>query len=342
MTLFATTGRAALATAALATALAAPPAFAQSTTYPLTIDNCGVPITFERAPARVVSLGQAMHEIMFALGLGDRIAGTAVWLGPVLEEFADQNAAVPRIADEAPSFEAVVGLAPELVLSEFEWHIGPLGAVGTREQFADLGIPTYIAPTDCVAKDNSEGGNGARLAPFTMDLVYQEIAELAAIFDVTSRGAALIAELRAREAEAIATVAEASGVSVLFWFTSPDIAGDASVAGLNGAPHYMLEALDARNVITSEEEWPYVGWETIVRSNPDLIVLADMDRRFNPGDDPAARIAFLQSDPVVSLLPAVQQGHYFLMRAEAMNPSIRTIGGIEQLAEHIRVFGLAD
>src|SRR5690606_25746396 len=66
MTLFATTGRAALATTALATALAAPPAFAQSTTYPLTIDNCGVPITFERAPARVVSLGQAMHEIMFA------------------------------------------------------------------------------------------------------------------------------------------------------------------------------------------------------------------------------------------------------------------------------------
>jgi iron complex transport system substrate-binding protein len=322
--------------------LAAVPTVAQSTSYPLTIDNCGVKVTFQRAPTQIVSLGQAMHEIMFSLGLGDRISATAVWLGPVMEQFAAENAAIPRISDESPSFESVLAKEPQLVLSEFEWHVGPLGAVGTREQFAELGIPTYIAPMDCVAKNNSAGGNGMRLKMFTMDLVYQAISDLAAIFDVQESGQELIAQLRTREAEAVKSVAAAIDLPVLFWFTSPEVEADASVAGRNGAPHYMLEVLGARNVIQSEEEWPFVDWETIVRADPAVIVLADMDRRFNPGDDPAARIAFLKSDPVVSHLDAVKQDRYFLMRAEAMNPSIRTIGGIEQLAAHIVEYGLAD
>lgn len=321
---------------------AAAPAYAQSTTYPLTLENCGMEITFDAAPTQIVSLGQAMHEIMFSLGLQDRITATAVWLGPVLEEFEEANAAIPMISMESPSFESVVAEAPQLVLSEFEWHIGALGAVGTREQFAELGIPTYIAPMDCVAKDNSAGGNGMRLEMFTMDLVYQAIADLAAIFDVQDRGTALIAELQTREAAAVESAASETDVPVLFWFNSQEVDGDASVAGRNGAPHYMLEVLGARNVIESDEEWPWVSWETIVRADPAVIVLADMERRFNPGDDPAARIEFLENDPVVSQLDAVQQGHYFLMRAEAMNPSIRTIGGIEQLATHIVEYGLAN
>lgn len=72
-----------------------------------------------------------------------------------------------------------------------------------------------------------------------------------------------------------------------------------------------------------------------------MIVLAGMDRRFNEGDDPARKIGFLTSDPVASRIPAVAAGHYFVMRAEAMNPSMRTIEGIEQLADQIVGFGLA-
>lgn len=48
-----------------------------------------------------------------------------------------------------------------------------------------------------------------------------------------------------------------------------------------------------------------------------------MDRRFNVGDDPQKKIDFLTSDPVASQMPAVKAGHYFTMRAESMNPSMR-------------------
>lgn len=154
-----------------------------ATRYPLTITNCGQQVTFEKAPARIVSIGQGMTEVLFSLGLADKIAGTAVWVGPVLPQYAEANSKIKRLADNDPSFESVVGQEPDLVTAEFEWHVGAQGSVGKREQFKDLGINTYLAPADCVAKVNTDGGDGVRKELFTMDLIYPGIPLLLAEHD---------------------------------------------------------------------------------------------------------------------------------------------------------------
>ena len=140
-----------------------------------------------------------MTEILFSLGLADKIAGTAVWVGPVLKGYEAENRKIKRLADNDPSFESVVGEQPDLVAAEFEWHVGAQGSVGKREQFAGLGINTYVSPADCVAKVNTHGGDGVRRQLFTMDLIYQEIRELSEIFDIKDRGDALIVDLKKRE-----------------------------------------------------------------------------------------------------------------------------------------------
>jgi len=320
----------------------AAPSFA-ATQYPLTINNCGREVTFNKAPARIASIGQGMTEILFSLGLADRIAGTAVWVGPVLPQYAQANSRIKRLADNDPSFESVVGQEPDLVAAEFEWHVGPQGSVGTREQFSELGINTYIAPADCVAKINADRGDGVRKELFTMSLIYQEIAELAEIFDIRDRGDALIAELKNREAQAVAsiTAASAKDLPIVFWFSSKEVSGDAFIAGKNSAPAYILKTLGARNVVTTEEEWPLVGWETIAEANPAIIVIATMDRRRYAADDPAVKVDFLEKDPVTSELDAVKGKHFVMMDAQAMNPTIRTIDGIEILAKGIKSFDLA-
>ncbi len=311
--------------------------------YPLTINNCGQKITFEKAPAKIVSIGQGMTEILLSLGLADKIAGTAVWVGPVLPQYAEANSKIPRLADNDPSFESVVGKEPDLVAAEFEWHVGPQGAVGKREQFSTLGINTYIAPTDCVTKVNTDGGDGVRKELFTMDLVYQEIDELAQIFDVKDRGDALIADLKTREANAVASIAgpRSKDLPIVFWFSSKEVNGDAYIAGKNSAPAYILKTLGARNVVTTEEEWPLVGWETIAQANPAVIVIATMDRRRYAADDPKVKLDFLEKDPVTSELNAVKNKHFVMMDAQSMNPTIRTIDGIEILAKGIKSFGMA-
>jgi iron complex transport system substrate-binding protein len=330
-----------LALAALATAAFSAPAMAAPTVYPLTISNCGQPVTFTKAPAKTVSIGQGMTEILLSLGLSEKMVGTAVWVGPVLPDYAEASKRIKRLADNDPSFESVVGQEPDLVAAEFEWHVGVQGSVGKREQFSELGINSYVSPADCVAKVNADGGDGVRKELFTMALIYQEIGELAQIFDIQDRGAALVARLRQREADAVASLGGlAKNMPIAFWFSSKEVQGDAFIAGKNSAPAYILQTLGAKNVVTTEEEWPLVGWETISEANPSVIVIATMDRRRYAADDPKVKIDFLEKDAVTSQLDAVKNRHFVLMDAQSMNPTIRTIEGIESLAAGIKSFGL--
>jgi ABC-type Fe3+-hydroxamate transport system, periplasmic component len=98
---------------------------AAATQYPLTVDNCGAPQTFAQAPERAITIGQAGTEMLYALGLGDKLAGSSLWFNNVLPEFQALNDKVPRLADNEPSFEAVVGKRPQLVAVQFEWMVGP-------------------------------------------------------------------------------------------------------------------------------------------------------------------------------------------------------------------------
>ncbi len=83
-----------------------------ATAYPLTLQNCGREITVDKAPSRVVSLDQDSTEILLSLGLQDRMVGTASWTDPVLDTLADANAAVPRLSDNAPSYESFSAPTP--------------------------------------------------------------------------------------------------------------------------------------------------------------------------------------------------------------------------------------
>jgi iron complex transport system substrate-binding protein len=346
MTLFTVAPRAAtllsLVAGTAALVLSASTAQAAETQYPLNFENCGRQVTFEKAPERAVSLGQSSTEILYLLGVGDRMVGTAVWIGPVLAGYEEANAKVERLADNDPSFENVVAKKPDLVTAQFQWHVGPEGIVATPEQFEELKIPVYTSPADCIGKDNSGGGDGVRKTVFTMDLIYKEISELAQIFNVQDQGEKVVAELKAREDAARKKIASAEGkLSAVFWFSSAELDIDPYVAGRNGAPGYIMSALGIRNVIESDEEWPTVGWETVAKADPTIIVAGKMERRRFPADDVAVKHTFLKEDPVASLMPAVKNGYVVDMDAQAMNPTIRTIEGIEVLADAVEKAGLA-
>ena len=323
-----------LIAAALGAACLALPVHA-GTAYPLTLENCGVELSFDKAPESTVTVGQAATEILYSLGLGDKVRGTSVWFTKVLPEFEALNAGVERLADNDPSFESVVAKRPGLITVQYQWHVGPQGIVATRAQFSDLGIPTYTLPADCVGKDNTTGSDGTRLEMYSMDSVYRGVSELAQIFDVSDRGEAMVADLKAREAAAI-TKAQAMGLkdtSAVFWFSSAEMDIDPYVAGQGGAPAYMMQALGIRNVVESNEEWPTVSWETIARANPSVIVVARMDRRRFEADDVEKKLEFLRTDPVASQMEAVKHDRIVILDAHAMDPSIRNISALETLAE---------
>lgn len=311
------------------------PAGPGPTSYPLTVENCGVTVTFDGPPQRAVALYQASTEILLALGLADRMAGTSTWFDPVLPELADENAEVPRLADNDPGLEAVLSVEPDLVTSASAHTFTP-AVVADRARFAQLGIPTYQSPSVCTGA-KVDGETVARTEPLAFDTLFREITELAQIFDVQQRGQDLITRLTRRLDEAPSITA--SNTTVAFWFSglrTPYLAGCCSAPGL-----YATE-LGVTNVFAdAREDWPEVSWESLADRDPDVLVLADLNRRRIDGDSLDTKVKFLESNPVTRNMTAVREKRYVVLTGSELDPGIRQIDAVEKLAAGFKTFGLA-
>ena len=310
------------------------------TDYPLTIENCGQSVTFEKAPQNAVALGQNSAEIMLLLGLEDRMAATAFWPNSVLPEVAEANDQVEVLTVEFPTLESVLSKQPDFVAAMLTTLLGPDSKVAKRSDFEELGIPTYLSPSACATTLDVNDAYGSRDDLWSMDLLYKEIKDLSRIFDVADRGQALIEDFKSREAALREQFSETDDLSFLFWFSSPSPADDAYLGGGNGPSGYIAHVLGGSNAITTEADWPAVGWEGIMAAAPTVFVVAQVDRNRWDLDSAENKIDFLTSDPTVSQMEAVRKGRIVTMSGAAMNPSIRTLYGAEQVAEQLKALDL--
>ncbi|MFD0414583.1 ABC transporter substrate-binding protein [Streptomyces sp. NPDC127108] len=304
--------------------------------YPVTLTACGERTKVQAPPKRAVSLDQGSTEILLSLGLADRMVGTGTWTDPVLKGLAKENAKVPRLADRYPSLEKVLDKEPDFVSASFLYTVGK-GGVADRAKFTALGVPVYVSPTDCAGKDNAGDDDGTRTKTLTMDTVYGEIRDLARVFDVEKRGEKLIADLKSRAARAKKSV-DASDTTLMYWFANSE---SPYIAGCCGAPGVITRELGVKNAFAdTREEWPQINWETIADRDPDVLVIGDLTRRSQSAESARQKIKFLESNPATKNLTAVKKKRYVLLSGQALNPSIRTVDGIEQVAAALREFGL--
>lgn len=303
-----------------------------STEYPLTLENCGREITVEAPPERVVSLDQNSTEILLSLGLEDRIVGTASWTDPVLPALAEAEEDVPRLSDDAPTYEVVLDTDPDLITASFGRHFTQEGGVASRERFSETGMESYLSPTDCEDGTSINGG-GSRTRMLEIETLYTEIREPAEIFDVPSRGEKLVEDLQERADSALDGV-DADGLTVAFWFADTRTP---YMAGGYGSAARLAEMSGMENVLAdTPDDWPAVGWETVVEKDPDVLVLGDLQRARFPGDLLEDKVEFLGSDPLTRTLDAVEEEDYIALHGAEMNPSIRFVDGLEKISEFLK------
>lgn len=313
---------------------------AKATSYPLTIENCGQSVTFEQAPQNAVALGQNSAEIMLLLGLEDRMAATAFWPNKVLPEYAVANDTVEVLTVEFPTLESVLSKEPDFVAAMLVTLLGPDSKVAKRQDFETLNIPTYLSPSACSTKRDPGDTYGSRDDLWSMDLVYKEIEDLSRIFDVADRGQARIAEFKEREAALRAQFTRSDDLTFLFWFSSPSPEDDAYLAGVHGPSGYIADLLGGSNAIKTTSDWPALGWEGIMAAEPTVFVTAQVDRNRWDLDTAENKREFLTSDSTVSQMDSVQKGRIAVINGAAMNPSIRTLYGAEQIADQMKAFDL--
>lgn len=283
----------------------------------VTVDNCGFEVSVEQPPQRVVTIKSTATETMLALGLGDRLVGTAFADGPVPDRYADQVADVPVLSDKVPGQEALLDVEPDFVYAGWESNFAA-DAAGERGALAEFGIDTYVSPAAC--KDPEYQPD-----PLTFDVLFDQIRELAGIFGVTDRAEALIAEQQAL----LDSVDDPGRGRTALWYSSGEDAP--YVGGDIGAPAMMMRALGLQNIFADiDDTWSNVGWEDVIARNPDVIVLVDAE--WNTAEH---KIELLESNPVTAALPAVTEGRYLRLPFPAAEAGVRNAQAVADLADQL-------
>ena len=293
-----------------------------SATYPVTVDNCGVEVTVESPPQRVVTIKSSTTEVLLALGLADRIVGASFLDGPVPTALADAAVDLPILSERAPGPEAVLTAEPDLVYAGWESNFSAESA-GDRAGLADLGVLSYVSPSACK-------GEGYQPDPLTFDDVFAEILEAGQVFGATDAAQALVDDQRA----ALGTVEPDDRGLTALWYSS---GSDVPYVGAGiGAPQMIMDAVGLENIAGDvHDTWTSFGWEQVVEDDPDVIVL--VDAAWNTAEN---KIEVLESNPATARLTAVQQGRYLTVPFAASEAGVRNVDAVRDLADQLRQLGI--
>ena len=318
-----TVATAALLLSGCATAItpAATPAQTPAATasYPITVDNCGTSLTVPAAPERIVSIKSSTTELLLALGLGNRMVGSAFLDGPLPSSLAVAGADLNVISEFLPGQEAVLGLNPDFIYGGWESNFSADG-VGERDALTALGVGTYVSPAAC--KGDSMPN------PLTFQTVFTEIEEAGKIFDAEPAAEKLVRDLND---DLAGLTPPPTGTTTALWYSSGTTTPYVG-AGI-GSPAMIMAAAGLTNVFGDvRDTWTSVGWEKIIEANPSVIVL--VDATWNTA---AAKMAHLESDPATQALDAVQNQRYIILPFASTEAGLRNVEAasstISQLAD---------
>ena len=281
---------------------------------PVTVDNCGFEVTFDTAPERVVTIKSSTTEAMLALGLGDRIVGTAFQDGPVPEQWEADAAKLTSIADKVPSEEVALELEPDMIFAGWESNFSAEG-VGEREELATLGVASYVSPAACQSSGQPN--------PLTFDDIFSEVEELGAIFRVDA------SPLVTEQQDALDELKPAGDDRSALWYSS---GSDTPYVGAGiGAPQLVLDTVGLTNVAGDvDATWAPLSWEAVVDADPDFIVL--VDATWNTA---AKKIEMLQTNPATANLSAVQNSRYLVVPFAASEAGVRSVEAAESINSQI-------
>ena len=213
------------------------------TAYPLTVrDGAGRTVTIRARPQRIASIAASNTEILYALGLGDRIVGV------------DENSDYPEAAKSKPKIGGF-----------FQLNIEPVVALNP-----DLVVAAGIHSRDYIAALEQRGLTVVVLAPQDLPGVLEAIALAGQVTDANAEAARLRADLEARMnavAERLRGVTNRPRVFI-------EIDELYYTAGPNSFIDDLLTRAGGANIASdASSPFPQLSPEAIIAKDPEVIVV---------------------------------------------------------------------
>lgn len=245
----------------------------EETSYPYTFQSAsGEEVVIASQPQRIVSLSPTFTEIVFGLGVGDRLVGRTDYC-----DYPAETQGIPSVGTMIqPSVEAIIALEPDVVFVSF--------------MEAEMLEKIELSGATVVQIDSSNSIEGS----------YATMTELGRILNVNEETKAVIDGIRA-EIEAVAEKTKDLEPVSVYYVAGFGQGGDYTAGG-DTFMNDLIEAAGATNAAGDAEGWSYSA-EQLIAKDPDFIVIgsmADLTEEFK-STEPYSSLTAVKEDRVMEI-----------------------------------------
>ena len=259
-------------------------------------DELGREVVLSGEPRRIVSLAPNITEILFALGLEERIVGATSYCN-----YPERAKRIRRIGGFTDvSLETIVSLSPDLVLATADGN-----RKETVERIERMGLPVFV-----VHPKNLEG-------------ILATVRRIGRITGREPQAQSLTAGLARRIESVAATTAKRQRPTVFFQVGLDPII----TVGRDTFINELIETAGGDSISSTQKtRYPRYSIEEVLAKKPDIIVLAAMEQ----AGDPSLGENFWRRWKEI---PAVAEDRIYSLSPDLVaRPSPRIVDALEILA----------
>ena len=269
-------------------------------------------IIVTKSPEKAVTLAQFMTEALLALGLEDKMTGTALLNEEILPEYKKTYEKIPELEmgeGHSISKESFVATEADFV-SGWEQSITE-EATGSLEELEERGVVPFVS---------------SGLAPdATIESVYNDFILLGKIFEVSERAEKVVAKMKDEVKNIADKTKDIKDRPRVLIYDSGE--GEAFVGG-SGLPNNLIELAGGENVYKDlGQDYATVSFEDIVQKNPEIIVVTEYYSGIT-GDE---KIKFLKNNPALKDVDAVKNNRIYKIGLIDLAPGIRNSKAVGKL-----------
>ncbi|MGW6383711.1 ABC transporter substrate-binding protein [Peribacillus butanolivorans] len=206
-------------------------------------DDTGKKIKFDKVPETVVSLQPSNTEILFELGLGDKVVGVTDF-----DNYPEEAKDIEHVSDSVNiNAEKIISLKPDAIIAY------TIGDETTMKPLEDAGIPVFIIKSAT-----------------NFDDVYGDIGQIAEVMGVAEKGEELVKDIQNQITSVEEKIETLDKKEQTYFEISP--APEIYTTGSETFQQEILETAGIENIFADQKGWVKVSDEEIVKRNPNAII----------------------------------------------------------------------
>ncbi|MBC8499471.1 MAG: ABC transporter substrate-binding protein, partial [Candidatus Atribacteria bacterium] len=264
------------------------------------IDDTGTAVTIPQEPQRIISTAPSNTEILFDLGLQEKIVGITNYCN-----FPEETKKIEKIGEISPlNFEKIIYLNPDLILAYAGFQLKEI------PRLRELGLNAIV------------------LEPLTLEDTFKSVEMIANVCGISDKGSLLVDNLIQRVniiKSKVSKIPISARPKIFVGGTSETI----FTPGAGTLFNELITLAGGQNIAAGLTFWKQISPEFVAQAEPDIIIIPV--GVMNPGEESKIKSDISQRSGW-SNIPAIKNQKIFIVNEDLFYRAVpRLVDGLELL-----------